>query len=118
MSQSPTPSREELIAHREAGQTREDMAALYGVPLSRVKRWIKDLDIPPPSSEPKEPLTKKRPAMGVPMDPEDGLTLLERAKVRLGTRVGHDYRGYLLDGRPVRVDILIQAAGLKVPDVH
>jgi transposase len=110
-NQSPTPDREDIIALRKQGMNREDIAKYYGVALSRVKRWISDLDIPAPVA-PRKP--KHKPTDGEDLGQDYGLTKVERAKQVLGSRMGQDYRGYLLDGRPVRVDILIQAAGLEV----
>lgn len=115
-TQIPAPDRDELVHLRNSGMTREQIAIYYGVALSRVKRWIRELDIPsvPAASVEKE---KQKPTEGVDLGPDYGLTLIERAKNALGARMSQDYRGYLLDGRPVRVDILIRAAGLSVPDV-
>jgi hypothetical protein len=46
-----------------------------------------------------------------------GLTLIEKARLILGKRMSQDYRGYLLDGRVCRVDVLVRTAGLDIPDV-
>jgi hypothetical protein len=111
MTESPTPSREDIIALREQGLNREEIASYYRVSLSRVKRWIRDLIIP---VSPKRQYYK-RPVSNGRVD--DELTLIEQSRITLGKRMGQDYRGYLLDGRPVRIDVLIRAAGLKIPDV-
>lgn len=106
--QPQTPDRETLTKLRQEGMTRDEIAAYYGVTLARVKRWISDLEVPTPR------IKKAKKSETPPLDMDDGLTLIERAQRILGRRMGEDYRGYLLDGRPVRVDILIQSAGLKV----
>lgn len=110
----PMPDREELIKLRQSGLNREQLAEYYGVALSRVKRWIKELDIPSVPRTTDKP--KVRPSEGVELGQDYGLTIIERAKKVLGVRMGEDYRGYLLDGRPVRVDVLLVAAGLRIPD--
>jgi hypothetical protein len=118
MEAIPAPSREELIKLRESGLNREEIAAYYKVSLSRVKRWIAELGIPS-SSKAKSvhargrQKAENRNALGV----DYGMTLIERARLILGKRMSEDYRGYLLDGRVCRVDVLVRAAGLQVPDV-
>lgn len=110
----PTPDRTELIKLRQQGLNRDQIAEHYGVALSRVKRWIKELDIPaaPEYAGRRE---KIKSSEGETLGLDHGLTLVERAKSVLGPRMGEDrHRGYLLDGRPVRVDILIRAAGLEM----
>lgn len=110
----PTPDREEIIKLRQNGMNREQIAEYYGVALSRVKRWIRELEIPEvPRQAEKQ---KVPPAEAVYLGQDYGMTILERAKKVLGNRMTEDYRGYLLDGRPVRVDILIRTAGLRMPD--
>lgn len=112
------PPKEDLEKLRGAGKSRDEIAELYGVSLSRVKRWIKELGIdtdraPRASHVKARNKAEKRHALGE----DDGLTLLERARLVLGQRVSEDYRGYLLDNRPVRVDVLVKAAGLTLPDI-
>jgi uncharacterized protein YjcR len=112
------PPREELEKLRKY-KTRDEIAHHYGVSLSRVKRWIKALSVPPENAVKAKHArargkAEKRRAIG----DDNGLTLLEQARVVLGKRMGEDFRGYLLDGRPVRVDVLMKAAGLKVPEVY
>lgn len=113
----PTPDRDELIKLRQQGLSRDQIAEHYGVALSRVKRWVKDLSIPTVPSRSPATMRKQRSPDANSVGDEYGMTLIERAKFVLGSRMTQDYRGYLLDGRPVRVDILIRAAGLVVPDV-
>lgn len=113
------PPKEELETLRKAGKTRDEIALIYNVSLSRVKRWIKELsidtdDAPRAANSPKaRSKAEKRRALG----DDDGLTLMEKARAILGKRVSEDYRGYLLDCRPVRVDVLVRAAGLTLPEV-
>lgn len=119
MASSPvTPSREELTKLRENGMNRDEIAVYYKVSLSRVKRWIAELGIPP-SSKTRSAHARarqkvdKRSALGM----DYGLTLIEKARLILGKRMSQDYRGYLLDGRVCRVDVLVRTAGLDIPDV-
>lgn len=112
----PTPDRAELIKLRQQGLNRDQIAERYGVALSRVKRWIKELDIPA-APEYANRKAKIKSSEGGPLGVDYGLTLVEKAKNVLGPRMVEDRnRGYLLDGRPVRVDILIRAAGLEVTE--
>lgn len=111
-----TPPREDLIALREAGKSRDEIAAYYKVSLSRVKRWISFHEIPPCNEPHKAHLgarnkAERRRALGQ----DDGLTIVEKARIILGKRMTEDFRGYLLDGRPVRIDTLAKAAGLDIP---
>ena len=112
-----SPSKADLEALRNAGESRDGIALYYGVSLSRVKRWIKLHDIKPSAEPHKAHISarnkaERRRAEGV----EDGLTVIEKARVILGKRLSEDYRGYLLDGRPVRIDALARAAGLIIPE--
>jgi hypothetical protein len=113
------PPRDDLIKLREAGKSRDEIAAYYNVSLSRVKRWIAFHNLPP-CNAPRKAHTKarnkaeRRHALGL----EDGLTIIEKARIILGKRLTEDYRGYLIDGRPVRIDALAKAAGLDVPDSY
>lgn len=109
---SVSPTREELIALREKGMNREAIADYYSVPLSRVKRWIRDMDIP--VLEGKRRITDTPPIKRQKKS-DDGLTVLEKARRILGKRMSEDYRGYLLDGRPVRIDYLLKVAGINMP---
>ncbi len=111
----PSPDREDLIRLRADGMNREDIALRYGVSLARVKRWIKEMSIPAANNR-RTPL-KIVPVESAELGEDYGLTLIEKAKKTLGTRMTQDYRGYLLDGRLVRLDILLQAAGLKVREI-
>lgn len=113
------PPKDELVRLRSHGKSRDEIAKHYGVSLSRVKRWISELGVET-SNEPKKThhsartkAAKRRAIDGG----DDGLTLLEQTRIILGDRVSEDFRGYLLDGRPIRVDALVRAAGLKLKDV-
>lgn len=112
----PAPDREELIKLRQQGLNREQIAKHYGVALSRVKRWVSELDLPevPARASKRE---KIKFSEGVPLSVDHGLTIIEQAQNILGPRMTEDRnRGYLLDGRLVRIDILLRAAGLAVPE--
>lgn len=115
ISKAPTPPRADLVRLREQGYSRKKIAEFYGVSLARVKRWIREMDVPASTNK----FTSDKIAAPSPVNlgTDYGLTLIDRAKQKLGERVSQDYRGYLLDGRLVRVDILISAAGLKVPQI-
>lgn len=115
MNDIPTPNREDLVRLREQGMSREQIAEYYNVSLSRVKRWIKDLSIPT-ASQSSNGKMKQRASDGVALGTDHGVTVIEKARLILGKRMGQDFRGYLLDGRPVRVDILLRTAGLSVPN--
>ena len=110
------PPEADLRALREAGKTRDEIAAYYQVSLSRVKRWIAHYNLPPTTKPVKthsraRNKAEQRRALGL----DDGLTLIEKARIILGKRMSEDRRGYLLDGRPVRIDVLAKAAGLDIP---
>lgn len=113
----PSPGYEELTKLRQQGLNRDEIADYYGVALSRVKRWITELEIPAPEMRRKRS-RKISSERGTPLPDDYGLTSIERAQRILGKRMSEDYRGYLLDGRPVRVDILIQAAGISTEKLN
>ena len=107
------PNAEDLEALRDQGLTRQQIAEHYGVSLARVKRWIKQFDLPmkvkreEPVASP-EPVTN--PDGGKSFD--EGLSLMDRCKNVLGRRMSEDHRGYLLDGRPCSSMQIRRAAGL------
>lgn len=105
------PSREELEELRDEGMTREQIADHYGVPLSRVKRWLKKQGFGRAERRiPSEPTNL--PAAELPFD--TGMTIMEKAKLILGNRLKEDrHLGYLLDGRVTSTDKIIEAARLK-----
>lgn len=94
---------------RAEGMTREDIADVLGVSLSQVKRWIKRLGLSKQKS--------KRSCADKTIMADNGMNLLDRAKVILGKRVTEDRRGYKLDGRSVNPDALITAAGLTPKNI-
>lgn len=116
MNDVPSPPREDLVALRAQGLNRDQIAVYYGVALSRVKRWIKEMNVPANPQSTGKAIQKA--TSGQPLGTDYGLTLLDKARSVLGSRMGQDYRGYLLDGRPVRVDMLIRSAGLDIPQIH
>lgn len=113
------PTRDDLIRLREdAGMTREQIADYYDVSLTTVRRWIKELKVPRPSkqarNQPKKPLTRYGELVA---DPDDGITIMERAEQILGSRLETRRQlGYFLDGRPVNTRRIVEAAGLKFKD--
>ena len=103
-------TREELSQLRDHGLTRQQIADTIGTSLSTVKRLLTHYDL----------VNRRRPTGGIveltPSDdrsPEAGRTSLERAKMRLGQRVGENAQGYTLDGRPATAWDLLRAAGLS-----
>lgn len=111
------PPRADLVALREKGLSRDEIAAHYKVPLSRVKRWIGFYGIETSTAPMKAHAAARTRAERRRAVDGDGMTLVEKARVVLGQRMGEDFRGYLLDGRPVRLDTLMRAAGLVIPDM-
>lgn len=111
------PTGAELRQMREAGMSRRQIAAHYGVTDQKVKSWLRRYGIPASGA----PLEANRNASRVSETQKamdlDGHALsdLEKARQILGLRVGEDYRGFLLDGTPVMVDVLLKAAGIEPP---
>lgn len=100
------PPREDLEDCKREGMRLEDIAVIYEVSVSTVKRWIRA-----------EKLNTPRKVKKIVM-PQINLkkmgSLLDQAKEILGARVKeHRQRGYMLDGRAVKADDLIKAAGLS-----
>jgi len=115
-SDYPAPDKDELVRLRDLGWSRQRIADWYGVSIARVKRWINEMNLPAVTN--RRSKSKIAHVESVGLGDDDGLTLIEKAKMKLGTRMTQDYRGYLLDGRLVRIDILLSAAGLKVREIH
>lgn len=109
------PSNEELNTLRTAGLTRVQIAVKYDVPLSRVKRWLRELDVAPRAnkvihSKPKIRIREKQRYGSFDDD-----SLMEKAKAVLGDRMGEKrHIGYTLDGRPVSSWQIAQAAKIPV----
>lgn len=109
-----TPTKELLIELRfKKGMTREDIAEHFDVSIATVRRWIKEMDVPRPSrrTRPKRAnhLTSSGEIVG---KTDDGYTTLERAQMKLGSRlVERPGFGYYLDGRPAHIDRILEAAG-------
>ena len=114
LTQPNLPSRDELISLRENGMNREEIAAYFNTSLATVKRWIARLEVPT-STEPR----KRRRALLSPHEAiatDTALTVIERARRILGKRMSQDNRGYTLDGRPVKIEALLAAAGVRYDD--
>ena len=114
-----TPTRDNLIRLREdKGMTREQIADYYGVSLTTVRRWIKELKVPRPTKHARNQPSKLRALFGETItDPDDGFTVMELAEQILGDRpVIKRHHGFVLDGRPVNTRTVVEAAGLKFKD--
>jgi uncharacterized protein YjcR len=103
--QKVKPPRDELVDCREENMTLDEIATIYEVSSSTIKRWLRSYE-----------LVQKRGVKSqvVPVVPANRRmdSLLDRAKMVLGRRVTeHRTRGYFLDGRAVKADDLIIAAG-------
>lgn len=116
---TPAPTREELIRLRETvGLTREQIAEHFGVGVSTVRRWIRELGVPRPTPRRRKKEQPHLSSSGEIIAPvDDGLTLMERAKMILGSRLSERREGYFLDNRPAHITKIVDAAGLKMKDV-
>lgn len=119
------PCATELEAFRKAGQPLWQIAAHYGVTRGVVKDWCKKLGVranldtlyrakqarPPVEDADRDDEDEDT------IDPQEGMTIVEKAAHRLGRRMSEDRRRgtYLLDGKPVRIEVLLIAAGLAAP---
>lgn len=111
-----TPTRIELINLRENRKlTREQIAEHYDVSLTTVRRWIKELNVPRPSKQVKYERFPGMTRTGeIVAEPDDGFTLLDKAKTLLGDRlIEKRGKGYFLDGRPCNVYKILEAAGVS-----
>lgn len=109
------PSNEELNALRNAGLTRIQIAVKYDVPLSKVKRWLRELDVIPRTNK----IVPSKPKIRVREKHKygnfDDESLMEKAKAILGDRMSEKrYIGYMLDGRPVSSWQIAKAAALPI----
>lgn len=104
------PSFDELSSLRSR-MSNIEIAALKHVSTSTVKRWVKKLGIAPREVKNKPPEEKLKPR---PVPVDEGIGLMERCKQILGYRMGEDYRGYMLDGRPASSMQVVRAAGLSL----
>ena len=116
---TPIPTKEELEALRDAGKTREQIAEIYGVSLSQVKRWISSRKVRKKiirkDNESKPLVVTRHPSI---ID-DDGLPLMERAQRILGDRLTEKRGiGYRLDGRVCSIERVLEAAGLQMRDHH
>ena len=106
------PTKEELEEVREK-HTREQIADMYGVSVSQVKRWISNLGVKKKINRGGETREKVKPRRVEPSY-DSGLPLMEKAKLRLGDRMVEKKDGYWLDGRPVSSNRIAEAAGLSI----
>ena len=100
------PPREDIEDCKSEGMTLQDISEIYNVSVSTVKRWIRGYGLA------SKKRTKKVITMPTPKNTGQG-SLLDQAKIKLGNRVTvHKIRGYFLDGKAVKADDLLVAAGL------
>lgn len=114
-----TPTRDDLIRLREdEGMTREQIAEYYAVSPTTIRRWIKEFKVPRPSKQARNQTCKTLTRLGKTVaEPDDGITVMERAEKILGPRLTERRGvGYILDGRPVHIRRVVEAAGLKFKD--
>ncbi len=111
------PTREELVRLRESGMTREDLAEHYDVGVSTIRRWIKERGVPRPTPSSRRRRLAHLSSNGeIIAPPDDGKTIIEKARLLLGTRFSSHRDGYKLDGKPASTAIIVHAAGLKFRD--
>lgn len=108
------PSKEQLEELRTEGYTREELADMFDVSLSQVKRWITELKVTKKIVRKGGARHRTKVSNGQPLPEDYGMNVLERAQRTLGDRM--TYRkgcGYYLDGRLVSVDQILSAAGVS-----
>jgi len=109
-----TPTREEIVALREQGLTREKIAEHFDVSITTIRRCIKQYRIPRPSKQARRKRESHLSRNGeIIVHLKDDRSMLEQAQEILGDRFTEKrHIGYLLDGRPAHIDRIIEAAGL------
>lgn len=111
MTRVDRPPREDLADCKVEGMKLDEIAAEYNVSVPTVKRWMSYYGLTERRRN-KDELPKSLIAIGPRED--EHLCLLDRAKRILGDRWSmQKQRGYFLDGRAVKADDLIRAAGLS-----
>ena len=111
------PTKEELTRLREGGMTREDLAAHYDVGVSTIRRWIKEKGVPRPTPNSRRRRMPHLSSNGeIIAAADDGKTIMDKARLRLGARFSSHKQGYFLDGKPASVAVIVHAAGLKFKD--
>lgn len=110
------PSKKELEDLRDKGYTRPEIADLYNVNLSQVKRWIAEYGLGKRIE--RRPKIRSAPVhRGILLHADEGLTVVDIAKRHFGDRMSYcRIRGYLLDGRPRNVDDIVKMAGAQKVD--
>lgn len=100
------PTKEELQLLRDQGATRGSLAEKYGVSTSKMKRWLHELGVT------KKVEKKVPPAPPVSLPWDEGLTMSEKCKLRLGSRMKEKANGYYLDGLLTSLAHIAAKAGL------
>lgn len=98
------PTKEELKTLREL-HTREYIANEYQVSISTVRRWVQGYGLQRRRRDAPRPIPMRT-------NFDSGITVVEKAKRILGSRVTESRLGYKLDGRPCNVDDILLAAGI------
>jgi len=106
---------DQITELRDEGLRREEIAAELECSIYTLKRLIADLKIPrKPAKRGKK---KKKKSGALILQPPDYRTVLDRARVVLGERVGElKGVGYTLDGQPCNTYRIVAAAGLTFAD--
>ena len=102
----PEPTRDEIIACRNAGMTREQTGQALNTTIHVIKRLLVKYEL----------TRQKTVAAVVAMPAEEANTrvpLMDQVKALIGKRMGETPFGYTLDGRPASSVQLIRASGLK-----
>lgn len=107
------PSKQELDDLRSDGYTREEIAELFDVSLSQVKRWIAALGCEKIQAR-KSGVKRLKVSSGTALPEDYGMTLIERAQRILGVRLVYKKgTGYFVDGRLSTTNDVLIAAGLS-----
>lgn len=109
----PSEVTKNMILERKAKRlSRQEIADDLGISLSSLKRLLSDFDlVNRRSSVPRSSLELNL-LEEDERSPEAGRTVIERARMRLGMRMGETKQGYTLDGMYVSVWDILREAGL------
>lgn len=113
------PNKGELQKLRDRGLTRLEIADKYNVSVSSVKDWLSVMDISkkfePKSKDNTTDSNKSKNLIRLPPETlsyDEGLPLMEKAKLRLGERLTVKGGDYYLDGRISTPQSILKLCGL------